>query len=99
MNPRLQQCAVQGVFDLCRRVRLGCSVIFCSGVADPLLLLLCLPLMCLEANDLELGGAVTSAHAQNVLYCIGSDFMEVKQLATTLIRQLPSCTMGLQVHI
>lgn len=55
--------------------------------------------MCLEANDLALGGAVTSAHAQNVLYCVGSDFMEVKQLATTLIRQLPASTMGLQVHL
>lgn len=54
--------------------------------------------MCLEANDLALGGAVTSAHAQNVLYCVGSDFMEVKQLATTFIRQLPASTVGLQVH-
>lgn len=42
---------------------------------------------------------MTAAHAQNVLYCVGSDFMEVKQLATALIRQLPAPTMGLQVHL
>lgn len=48
---------------------------------------------------MALGAAVTAAHAQNVLYCVGSDFMEVKQLATTLIRQLPASTMGLQVHL
>lgn len=67
--------------------------------------LLSLHLLCLlghvfsfgsEADSLALGGAVTSAHAQNVLYCVGSDFMEVKQLATTLIRQLPASTVGLQ---
>lgn len=55
--------------------------------------------MGLGSNDLALGDAVTAAHAQNVLYCVGSDFMEVKQLATTLIRQLPASSMGLQVHL
>lgn len=70
----------------------------CSSVSEPLLLL-CFSPTSLEANDFALGGAVTSAHAQNVLYCVGSDFNEVKQLATTLIRQLPASTMGLQVHL
>ncbi|XP_031732003.1 thyroid adenoma-associated protein [Anarrhichthys ocellatus] len=44
-----------------------------------------------------LGEAVTSAHAQNVLYCVASNFLEVKQLASTLLRQLPPPAMGLQV--
>ncbi|KAF7653645.1 hypothetical protein LDENG_00080460 [Lucifuga dentata] len=44
-----------------------------------------------------LGEVVTSAHAQNVLYCVASNFLEVKQLASTLIRQLPPSAVGLQV--
>ncbi|XP_077960051.1 thyroid adenoma-associated protein isoform X2 [Gasterosteus aculeatus] len=44
-----------------------------------------------------LGEAVTSAHAQNVLYCVASNFLEVKQLAATLLRQLPPSAVGLQV--
>ncbi|KAM6915988.1 thyroid adenoma-associated protein [Xenentodon cancila] len=43
-----------------------------------------------------LGDVVTPAHAQNVLYCVASDFLEVKQLATALLRQLPSSAVGLQ---
>lgn len=46
-----------------------------------------------------LGEAVTSAHAQNVLYCVASNFLEVKQLAATLLRQLPPSAVGLQVNI
>ncbi|XP_036980256.1 thyroid adenoma-associated protein isoform X2 [Acanthopagrus latus] len=45
-----------------------------------------------------LGEVVTSAHAQNVLYCIASNFLEVKQLASALLRQLPRSVVGLQVQ-
>ncbi|XP_068597624.1 thyroid adenoma-associated protein [Brachionichthys hirsutus] len=41
---------------------------------------------------------VTPVHAQNVLYCVGSNFLEVKQLAVALLQQLPPCTVGLQVR-
>ncbi|XP_078128920.1 thyroid adenoma-associated protein isoform X2 [Sander vitreus] len=44
-----------------------------------------------------LSEVVTSAHAQNVLYCVASNFLEVKQLASTLLRQLPPSAVGLQV--
>uniref|UniRef100_A0A3Q3IWU0 tRNA (32-2'-O)-methyltransferase regulator THADA n=1 Tax=Monopterus albus TaxID=43700 RepID=A0A3Q3IWU0_MONAL len=44
-----------------------------------------------------LGEVVTSEHAQNVLYCVASNFLEVKQLAATLLRQLPPTAVGLQV--
>ncbi|XP_061601680.1 thyroid adenoma-associated protein isoform X2 [Cololabis saira] len=43
-----------------------------------------------------LGDVVTPAHAQNVLYCVASDFLEVKQLATALLRQLPPSAVGLE---
>lgn len=46
-----------------------------------------------------LGDVVTPAHAQNVLYCVASNFLEVKQLASTLIRQLPQSAVGLQVNM
>nr|XP_015799588.2 thyroid adenoma-associated protein [Nothobranchius furzeri] len=44
-----------------------------------------------------LGEIVTPAHAQNVLYCVASNFLEVKQLATSLLQQLPPSAVGLQV--
>ncbi|XP_069001377.1 thyroid adenoma-associated protein [Embiotoca jacksoni] len=44
-----------------------------------------------------LGEVVTSAHAQNVLYCVASNFLEVKQLASALLRQLPPSAVALQV--
>uniref|UniRef100_A0A673VXY1 tRNA (32-2'-O)-methyltransferase regulator THADA n=1 Tax=Salmo trutta TaxID=8032 RepID=A0A673VXY1_SALTR len=44
----------------------------------------------------SLGEMVTPAHAQNVLYCIASNFLEVKQLASALLRQLPPSAVGLQ---
>ncbi|KAK2823947.1 hypothetical protein Q5P01_021122 [Channa striata] len=44
-----------------------------------------------------LGEVVTSAHAQNVLYCVASNFLEVKQLASALLQQLPPSAVGLQV--
>ncbi|CAJ1066908.1 thyroid adenoma-associated protein [Xyrichtys novacula] len=44
-----------------------------------------------------LGEVVSSAHAQNVLYCVASNFLEVKQLASTLLRQLPPSAVGLQM--
>ncbi|XP_030603636.1 thyroid adenoma-associated protein isoform X2 [Archocentrus centrarchus] len=44
-----------------------------------------------------LGEVVTSAYAQNVLYCVASNFLEVKQLASSLIQQLPPSAVGLQV--
>ncbi|XP_056291229.1 thyroid adenoma-associated protein isoform X3 [Pseudoliparis swirei] len=46
----------------------------------------------------SLGEAVTSAHAQNVLYCIANNFLEVKQLTSTLLRQIPPSAVGLQVQ-
>lgn len=52
-----------------------------------------------EPDGFALGEVVTSAHTQNVLYCVASNFLEVKQLASTLLRQLPPSTVGLQVSI
>ncbi|KAM3863138.1 thyroid adenoma-associated protein [Diretmus argenteus] len=49
-----------------------------------------------EPDVFALGEVVTPAHAQNVLYCVGSNFLEVKQLASTLLRQLPPLAVGLQ---
>ncbi|CAL8255312.1 unnamed protein product [Lota lota] len=49
-----------------------------------------------EPDVFALGSKVTFAHAQNVLYCVASNFLEVKQLATVLLRQLPPSTVGLQ---
>ncbi|XP_067385468.1 thyroid adenoma-associated protein isoform X2 [Channa argus] len=45
----------------------------------------------------DLGEVVTSAHAQNVFYCVASNFLEVKQLASALLRQLPASAVALQV--
>uniref|UniRef100_UPI0037E7F30F thyroid adenoma-associated protein n=1 Tax=Semicossyphus pulcher TaxID=241346 RepID=UPI0037E7F30F len=67
--------------------------------------LMSLHLLCLLAQTFTfstgsdvfaLGEAVTSAHAQNVLCCVASNFLEVKQLASTLLRQLPPSAVGLQ---
>ncbi|XP_072293704.1 thyroid adenoma-associated protein [Eucyclogobius newberryi] len=49
-----------------------------------------------DPNVFALGDVVTSEHARNVLYCIASNFLEVKQLASTLLRQLPPSTVGLK---
>ncbi|XP_035256755.1 thyroid adenoma-associated protein [Anguilla anguilla] len=43
-----------------------------------------------------LGDTVSHAHAQAVLYCLASNFLEVKQLASTLLRKLPPQTVGLR---
>ncbi|KAJ8014230.1 hypothetical protein DPEC_G00038090 [Dallia pectoralis] len=43
-----------------------------------------------------LGEVVTTAHAQNVLFCLASNFLEVKQLASVLLQQLPPSAVGLQ---
>ncbi|KAJ8418447.1 hypothetical protein AAFF_G00141560 [Aldrovandia affinis] len=45
----------------------------------------------------SLGDSVSHAHAQAVLYCLASNFLEVKQLASALLRKLPPLTVGLQV--
>ncbi|KAJ0004955.1 hypothetical protein NQD34_011169 [Periophthalmus magnuspinnatus] len=71
--------------------------------------IMCLHLLCLMGqiftftagivctlNSFALGEVVTSNHAQNVLYCIASNFLEVKQLASTLLRQLLPSTVGLK---
>uniref|UniRef100_A0A3B4B112 tRNA (32-2'-O)-methyltransferase regulator THADA n=1 Tax=Periophthalmus magnuspinnatus TaxID=409849 RepID=A0A3B4B112_9GOBI len=65
--------------------------------------IMCLHLLCLmgqiftfTADSFALGEVVTSNHAQNVLYCIASNFLEVKQLASTLLRQLLPSTVGLK---
>lgn len=52
-----------------------------------------------EPDGFALSEAVTSAHAQNVLDCVASNFLEVKQLASTLLRQLPPSAVGLQVNM
>ncbi|KAK7901513.1 hypothetical protein WMY93_018282 [Mugilogobius chulae] len=49
-----------------------------------------------EPDVFALGDVVTSEHAQSVLYCVASNFLEVKQLASTLLRQLPPSTVGLK---
>ncbi|KAM9726802.1 thyroid adenoma-associated protein isoform 2-T3 [Menidia menidia] len=51
----------------------------------------------MEPNVFALGEAVSPAYAQNVLYCVASNFLEVKQLATALLQQFPPSVVGLQV--
>lgn len=58
-----------------------------------------IPLFSSGPDVFALGEVVTSAHAQNVLYCIASNFLEVKQLASTLLRRLPASAVGLQVSL
>ncbi|XP_054654296.1 thyroid adenoma-associated protein isoform X2 [Dunckerocampus dactyliophorus] len=43
-----------------------------------------------------LGDVVTPTYAQNVLYCVASNFLEVKLLASTLLGKLPPSAVGLQ---
>ncbi|XP_062851967.1 thyroid adenoma-associated protein [Trichomycterus rosablanca] len=43
-----------------------------------------------------LGGCVTHAYAQAVLYSLSSNFLEVKQLACTLLQKLPPKSVGLR---
>lgn len=57
------------------------------------------PVFSSEPGGFALGHVVTSAHAQNVLYCVASNFLEVKQLASALLRQLPPPAVGLQVNV
>ncbi|XP_029030898.1 thyroid adenoma-associated protein [Betta splendens] len=45
----------------------------------------------------SLGEVVTSAHASDVLYCVASNFLEVKQLASTVLQQLPASAVGLEL--
>ncbi|KAI5606893.1 thyroid adenoma-associated protein [Silurus asotus] len=47
-------------------------------------------------ESFALGDCVTVPHAQAVLYCLSSNFLEVKQLACTLLQKLPPETVGLQ---
>ncbi|KAG7511599.1 thyroid adenoma-associated protein [Solea senegalensis] len=49
-----------------------------------------------DSDVFALGEVVSSAHAQNVLYSVASNFLEVKHLASTLLRQLPPSAVGLQ---
>lgn len=56
-----------------------------------------LPLCFSEPDVFALGEVVTSTYAQNVLYCVASNFLEVKQLASSLIQQLPPSAVGLEV--
>ncbi|XP_037552916.1 thyroid adenoma-associated protein homolog, partial [Nematolebias whitei] len=49
-----------------------------------------------EPDVFALGEMVTPAHAQNILYCVASNFLEVKQLATSLLQQVPASAVGLQ---
>ncbi|XP_041645448.1 thyroid adenoma-associated protein isoform X2 [Cheilinus undulatus] len=50
-----------------------------------------------DSDVFALGEVVTPAYAQNVLYCVASNFLEVKELASALLRQLPPSAVGLQV--
>ncbi|XP_004554638.3 thyroid adenoma-associated protein [Maylandia zebra] len=50
-----------------------------------------------EPDVFALGEVVTSTYAQNVLFCVASNFLEVKQLASSLIQQLPPSAVGLEV--
>ncbi|XP_077438337.1 thyroid adenoma-associated protein [Vanacampus margaritifer] len=47
-------------------------------------------------DGFALGKVVTPTYAQNVLYCVASNFMEVKLLATTLLWKLPLSALGLE---
>ncbi|XP_024152640.1 thyroid adenoma-associated protein [Oryzias melastigma] len=49
-----------------------------------------------DPDGFALGEVVTPTQAQNVLYCVASNFLEVKQLASALLRQLPPPAVGLQ---
>nr|XP_061818983.1 thyroid adenoma-associated protein isoform X1 [Nerophis lumbriciformis] len=49
-------------------------------------------------DGFALGEVVNSAYAQNVLYCVASNFLEVKLLASTLLWKLPPLAVGLQEH-
>lgn len=62
---------------------LNMPFVFCIFVTDP--------------ESFALGDCVTVPYAQAVLYCLSSNFLEVKQLACTLLQKLPSKTVGLQV--
>lgn len=54
--------------------------------------------ICLSGSEgFALGECVTVPHAQAVLYCLASNFLEVKQLACTLLQKLPTAAVGLQV--
>ncbi|XP_053476778.1 thyroid adenoma-associated protein [Ictalurus furcatus] len=50
----------------------------------------------MDPESFALGDCVTVPYAQAVLYCLSSNFLEVKQLACTLLQKLPSKTVGLQ---
>ncbi|XP_030626930.1 thyroid adenoma-associated protein [Chanos chanos] len=47
-------------------------------------------------DGFALGESVTYAHAQAVLYCLASNFLEVKQLASALLQKLPPPAVGMQ---
>ncbi|XP_016129375.1 thyroid adenoma-associated protein homolog [Sinocyclocheilus grahami] len=58
----------------------------------------------LEQNTLAgcgfaLGESVSFSHAQAVLYCLASNFLEVKQLACNLLQKLPPTAVRLQVSV
>lgn len=46
-----------------------------------------------------LGESVSFSHAQAVLYCLASNFLEVKQLACNLLQKLPPAAVRLQVSV
>lgn len=81
------------MLQLAQRVLYLLSLTVPSCVSPPLSLL-----FSSGPDVFALGEVVTSAHAQNVLYCVASNFLEVKLLASTLLRQLPHTAVGLQVN-
>ncbi|KAL6487447.1 hypothetical protein MHYP_G00040730 [Metynnis hypsauchen] len=50
----------------------------------------------MDSEGFALGECVTVPHAQAVLYCLASNFLEVKQLACSLLQKLPPVPVGLQ---
>nr|XP_023660134.1 thyroid adenoma-associated protein isoform X1 [Paramormyrops kingsleyae] len=48
-----------------------------------------------ESGGFALGRSVSHAHAQAVLRCLASNFLEVKQLASALLQKLPASAVGL----
>ncbi|XP_042624232.1 thyroid adenoma-associated protein homolog [Cyprinus carpio] len=78
-------------------VQIGClsstSTDHCSHLRDSIT-------SCLDGFKIgsgsALGESVSFSHAQAVLYCLASNFLEVKQLACNLLQKLPPAAVRLQ---
>ena len=66
---------------------------------NPFLSLSLSPSVSLSGPDgFALGECVSETHADSVLFCLASNFLEVKQLASVLIRSLPHKVVRLEVN-